>query len=814
MPEHVIIIHRWTDRYADYAAYVDHTAHRVSYVTTDRAVRSLPTGQAAGVALVDSTENVPAVHAGVAELVARSGPPTRIVALQETDLDLAAELRAAHGLPGTHPADLEPLRDKLVMARRLHAAALPAPATEEAPDRAAIAEFAARHGWPVLVKPRRGTASAAITRLDDAAQLAAYRLPEGTEMIVQPWQPHQVLHVDGVYTGSCLGAWRASRYLNTCLEFTSGSALGSVEIDHEATLEAVGALTLATARALFTGPSVFHLELFRDELGGLSVLEMAARPGGAEVPFVWREVHGIDLMAASFSHQTGLPDTSGTAVDDPSQVAGWLLVPPSEAAPSRVRAVSSHQGDGPYAEALPAVGALVTGGGYEHAGARFRFRGHSTAEVETAVRRIARTARLDTTALDPEAPARVVVVGCGTPAYRSYSLEAVAARADAALVQPAPADWQLPYVQDRHRTADTRDPEATAAAVASLLAGHAGPAGVLTWDETLLRTTAGVAARLGLAHMSPEAVDRCRDKLTTRRILGAAGVPSAGFRHVRTPAEALDAAEALGYPVVVKPRALAGSIGVTLAADPGELATAFEQAAGSAFPGITGLDGVIVEEYLTGPEISVDCAVRGGRAVVANVARKRLGFAPHFEEVGHLVAPWRHEPWADAVETVVTEAHAALGIRTGLTHTELRLTPTGPRVVEVNGRLGGDFIPLLGALATGVDLVAAAADIALGRTPDLTPARDRCAEVTFVYPPHDGQVRSLDLSAAEAVPGVERVVALAAPGTELLLPPRGIVPRLAAVLVTGDTPEQCATASAAAARAVRADVTPLVTAAG
>ncbi len=814
MPEHVIIIHRWTDRYADYAAYIDHTAHHVSYVTTEHAVRSLPTGQAAGVALVDSTENVPAVHARVAELVDRSGPPTRIVALQETDLDLAAELRAAHGLPGTHPADLEPLRDKLVMAGQLHAAGLPAPATEAAPDRAAIAEFAARHGWPVLVKPRRGTASAAITRLDHASQLAAYRLPEGTEMIVQPWQPHQVLHVDGVYTGSCLGAWRASRYLNTCLEFTAGSALGSVEIDHETTLEAVGALTLATARALFTGPSVFHLELFRDELGALSVLEMAARPGGAEVPFVWREVHGIDLMAAAFSHQTGLPDTSGTAVDDPSQVAGWLLVPPSEAAPSRVRAVSSHQGDGPYAEALPAVGALVTGGGYEHAGARFRFRGHSSAEVEAAVRRIARTARLETTAVDPESPARVVVVGCGTPAYRSYSLDAVAARAEAALVQGAPADWQLPYVQNRHRTADTSDPEATAAAIASLLAGHPGPAGVLTWDETLLRTTAGAAARLGLAHMSPDAVDRCRDKLTTRRTLGAAGVPSAGFRHVRTPREALDAAEALGYPVVVKPRALAGSIGVTLACDPRELATAFDQAAGSAFPGITGLDGVIVEEYLTGPEISVDCAVRNGRAVVANVARKRLGFAPYFEEVGHLVAPWRHESWADAVETVVTEAHAALGIRTGLTHTELRLTPTGPRVVEVNGRLGGDFIPLLGALATGVDLVAAACDIALGRTPDLTPTRDRCAEVTFVYPPHDGQVRSLDLSAAEAVPGVERAVALAAPGTELLLPPRGIVPRLAALLVTGDTPEQCATASAAAAHAVRADVTPLVTAAG
>ncbi|MFE0376901.1 ATP-grasp domain-containing protein [Streptomyces inhibens] len=809
MPEHVMIIHRWTDRYADYAAYLDHTAHRVSYLTTERAARHLPTEQAAGVRLVDSTENVKAVRAAIDSLVEQAGPPTRIVALQETDLDLAADLRGEFGLPGQRAEDLLPLRDKLVMAERLTAAEVAVPATAAAPDHEAVAAFAARHGWPVLLKPRRGTASAGITRLDSAERLRAYAFPRDADMLVQTWLPDRILHIDGIFTGERLGVWRASRYLHTCLEFTTGTVLGSVEIDDGELLARIEEIAAATARAMFTGPSVFHLELFERADGTLTVLEIGARPGGAEVPFIWREVHGIDLMAAAFAHQTGTEDRTARTVADPAAVAGWLLVPPSVPTPCRVRAVTSHQGAGPYAEVLPEVGALMNGGGYEHAGVRFRFRGHSSAQVEAAVRRTMRDATLDCVPVDPQAPAQLVVVGCGNPPYRAYALSAVAARVTTALVQRTDIDWQRRYVAGRFRVADTSDPLATTRAVASLLTGHPGPGAVLTWDETLLESTAEVARRLGLPHMSPEAARRCRDKLATRRLLDAAQVPSARFRHVHTRQEALAAAEELGRPVVVKPRGMAGSIGVTLAGDDEQVARAYEQALAASFPGIRAQAGAIVEEYLPGPEISVDCAVFDGAVRIVNVAHKRLGFAPYFEETGHLVAPWHEEPWADEVPSVVTDAHTALGIRTGLTHTELRLTPTGPRIVEVNGRLGGDFIPLLGTLATGVDPVAAAADIALGRTPRLTPVRDRCAEVRFVYPETDGIVRSLDLTAAAAGPGIVEAIALAAPGSELLLPPRGIVPRLAALVAVGDTPEDCAAALDRAQRAVRHCLTPL-----
>jgi biotin carboxylase len=318
-----------------------------------------------------------------------------------------------------------------------------------------------------------------------------------------------------------------------------------------------------------------------------------------------------------------------------------------------------------------------------------------------------------------------------------------------------------------------------------------------------------VARRLALPHMSPAAVRNCRDKLSTRQRLASADVPGVRFAHVRGLAQARQAADAIGYPVVLKPRSLAGSVGVVIARDAGELGALYHHAVEAAYPGLDPLEGLVLEEFLDGPEVSVDSVVCDGDVHLVNVARKRLGFDPFFEEVGHLVSPWRREPWVDDLTDLIVTAHQALGVQVGVTHAEVRLAPAGPRLVELNGRLGGDFIPYLGYLATGIDLTAAAVDLALGRRPDLRAARSTCAEVRFLYPPEDSVVRALDVSAAAAVPGVTEVVPLAPPGTRLLLPPRGVVPRLAAVIVTGDTPQACRDVLDRAAARVRSQTEPV-----
>ncbi|MFF9064179.1 ATP-grasp domain-containing protein [Streptomyces sp. NPDC014891] len=796
-----MILHQWTDRFAEYESYIDHAAHTVTYIAAPWSIDSIP-GTAAAVKQIASTEDAALLRGAVDQLIADYGVPHRIVALNESDLDLAAVLREELGVPGQTPEELAPFRDKLVMAERLTEAGVAVPATAHAADHQVVHSFAEEHGWPVLLKPACGTSSIGVTRLDSAADLAAFVFPPDEFLLVQPYLPHEILHVDGVALGdgAGLGAWRASRYVNTCFDYTKGEPLGSVEIDDPVLLARVEDFTTRTTAALGGGPVVFHLELFvagPQDAPEVRFLEIGARPGGAEIPFLWREIHGIDLMKATFMIQMGepVPDEARSLppVEETERV-GWLLMKTPEVRPCRVIAseLPLSGEEGPYETVRPIRGQTIvaTPGyehGYENSGARFRFRGRSSAEVLAKVERTVAAYDFRCRPVDPAAPDLVVFVGSGERVYREYAYKAVAGGARIALVSTSDATWEHTYITGHRRVPDT-GPDSLVEAIGDLFAEHDGNVGVMTWAEVLLEDTAAAAARLGMRHMSPAAAANCRDKLSTRTRQTTGLVR---FARVDTEEQALEAAESFGYPVVVKPRSLAGSVGVAQANDREELAEHFAMTSASSFPGLTPLGGSIVEEYVDGPEISVDSVVFQGDVQPVNVARKRLGFEPYCQEVGHLVAPWRDEEWADEVRRMLVQTHRDLGITDGVTHAEVRLSASGPKLIELNGRLGGDFIPLLGHLATGVDLTSAAVSIALGHRPDTEQSRDRCVEIRFLFPAEDGTVEAVDTAAAEELDGVVEVVRLVQPPIPLQLPPRGLEPRVLAVIVTGDSPEEC-----------------------
>ncbi len=383
------------------------------------------------------------------------------------------------------------------------------------------------------------------------------------------------------------------------------------------------------------------------------------------------------------------------------------------------------------------------------------------------------------------------MIGSGDRLYREYVCAAIARTHRVVLLESVAATWQRPYVVDAIEV--SLDDRAAVLSAARRCLGTHDLRGVLTYDETRVLLAAEIAAELGIPHLDAGAAARCRDKLATRRALAHAAVPSARAEHVSTLGEALAAAREIGYPIVLKPRALAGSIGVTRVNAPAELPAAFELARDARLHGVSAPGGLLVEEYLAGPEISVDCAVLGGEIEVATVARKRLGFAPFFEEVGHVVtSPADSSLPLDRIRAVVTAAHRALGIDRGVTHTELRLTPAGPRVIEVNARLGGDLIPYLGLLATGVDTAAAAGDVAVGRRPRLIHSRSRAAAVRFFYPAGDVRVLGVGLDPGWRRPGwLDRFCPEVSPGQVLRLPPDGFLSRLGFAIVTGRSELEC-----------------------
>ena len=364
--------------------------------------------------------------------------------------------------------------------------------------------------------------------------------------------------------------------------------------------------------------------------------------------------------------------------------------------------------------------------------------------------------------------------------------------------------WELPYIAG-YTVVNTQD-SAAMVAEARVLAIHERIDGVVCFDEARIEATAELATALGLPTSGVQAVTRCRDKWQTRQALDAAGVPQAASVPVRSLAEAREAAERIGYPVVLKPRAMAASFGVTRVDASWQLAPSYRHARDVTLPeaNVAFEDGVLVEEYLDGPEISVDCACFDGRVVAVTIARKQTGFAPSFEETGHVVdaaEPLLHDA---ELADVLTRAHRALGFHTGTTHAELRLTGDGFKVVEVNARLGGDLIPYLGQLASGTDLSLVAAAIACGRTPDLGRPLNRVAAIRFYYPEEDVTVADVSFDEGLLPFEIERAVPLADPGQHVVLPPRGSAweCRLAQVVAVADSAAECKAALDAAAKAL------------
>ncbi|MFG3362735.1 ATP-grasp domain-containing protein [Streptomyces griseofuscus] len=383
----------------------------------------------------------------------------------------------------------------------------------------------------------------------------------------------------------------------------------------------------------------------------------------------------------------------------------------------------------------------------------------------------------------------VLVVSAGDETYRGYCLEQVAAAYDVVLLTGTEPAWEKPFIVD-HAVVDLSDPAALLAGGRALVESH-DLAGMVTWDEWYLVPTARLARALGLPSPSVEVMRACRNKATARTLFARHGVPSAASMRARTLLEAGLATMTLGLPAVIKPAAFAGSIGVIRVDEPEELPAAFAFASAGASRSREDT-GVLVEEYLDGPEVSVECVTHRGVTTAVAVTRKHLGPAPYFDETGHTVDA--ADPLLPQVAPVAAAAVKALGITDGVEHVELRLVDGRPRLIEVNARIGGDMIGHLVRLATGIDLPRAAADIACGRAPDLTPTCSAAAGIRMLYPDASGTLtaRHVNQPFAAHTPWLRQVQWIREIGDQLVLPPEGdlFTARAGFYIVTGRTTDE------------------------
>ena len=311
---------------------------------------------------------------------------------------------------------------------------------------------------------------------------------------------------------------------------------------------------------------------------------------------------------------------------------------------------------------------------------------------------------------------------------------------------------------------------------------------------------ARVAARLGLRHpISPETALLATSKMRQRERFAASGVPAARYRACSSQAEAEEAAEAFGYPCVVKAPDRQGQKGLAVVPARDELAAAFAAALEAARASF-----VLVEELVEGREVTVNGFSAGGRFQPLTVTDRLVADPPAFGVA--LAHAWPTAEPAGAAVEVARAAAAALGIEDGPTYTQVLVGPGGARVGELAARLGGGHDAELCQAALGVDLNGLALAAALGEEIDPaafepTPqAGGAC--VRFIVAPA-GQLRAVEgVEEAGASPGVRRVRIYRDAGS-VLEPLRRGADRAGAVLAVGDSRDDALDRAARAIGLVR-----------
>ena len=285
-----------------------------------------------------------------------------------------------------------------------------------------------------------------------------------------------------------------------------------------------------------------------------------------------------------------------------------------------------------------------------------------------------------------------------------------------------------------------------------------GADGVMTLATDMpMRALAHACGRLGMVGLDYDSAVRATDKGEMIRAFERAGVAHPWYQVIPAGEKP---APGYAFPLVVKPTDNSGSRGVMLVRGEAELAEALRYASENGRRG-----DVIMEEYLEGPEVSVEVMVVDGTPHVLAITDKLTTGAPHFVEMGHSQPSRLPMAAQEAISDLACRAALAVGIVNGPAHAEIILTAKGPKMVEIGARMGGDCITThLTPLSTGIDMVGGVIRIALGETPDLTRTLDKGAAIRYFDVPA-GVIRAIEgVEEARRIPGVQEITFVKQPG--------------------------------------------------
>lgn len=288
---------------------------------------------------------------------------------------------------------------------------------------------------------------------------------------------------------------------------------------------------------------------------------------------------------------------------------------------------------------------------------------------------------------------------------------------------------------------------------------------VLSFSETWLIAAATIGEAFGVQGNPLHPVSITRDKVKMRETLRGSSLDTVRFAVCRELADLEQFFRGINAPFIVKPASGAGSSGVSLAREETDLQSAWLRATEvPPWAKMLGTD-VLAEEFIDGPEYSIEAISRKGRHEIIGVTEKVTTGAPHFIELGHQFPARIPDALSKSIHAAVLELLDRVGHVHGPSHSEVRIRDGRVYVIETQTRFGGDQIWELVWLTTGMHFAATTVMDSLGFPRPVYEARARSAAIRFITLPEGKTLAAIDgIDAVTQLPWVVRVKLEVKPG--------------------------------------------------
>lgn len=310
--------------------------------------------------------------------------------------------------------------------------------------------------------------------------------------------------------------------------------------------------------------------------------------------------------------------------------------------------------------------------------------------------------------------------------------------------------------------------------------------GVITVGTDASLTVSAVQHALDLPGNRIEVAEATTNKIKMRKRLRENNIPEPDFFPCWSYDDVINATRQLGFPFVIKPADNMGARGVMKIDRPEVIGFAYERAKNASPRG-----EIIVEGFMDGPELSIDALVWDGEIYVTGVADRIIEFPPYFVETGHIMPTNLPEDKVNEGLEVFKKGIRALGIEIGAAKGDIKLTSEGAKVGEIASRLSGGFMSAYTyPYSTGVNLIQAVINVAMGNPPGDLKEKYKKVSVERAIIPGTGVVKSIEgIEEALSIRGLKNIFVTCNKGDTVHIPTSN-VEKCGNVISVGETREE------------------------